>query len=126
MKYAGIFYGHLVYFTAIWYILGLFGVYWVYLVYYGSIWYLYFMFFGIFFPVLVYCTQKTLATPIFDCHRTKEIVIKNINPALLPKLKLTFQKSFGGSYIFLKYKHTQLISGVHIFLKNINTRNATL
>jgi hypothetical protein len=41
MLHVGLFHGHLVYFTAIWYILWLFGI---------------------FSPVLVYCTKKNLAT----------------------------------------------------------------
>jgi hypothetical protein len=41
MEDIGIFYGHLVYFVAIWYILCLFGIN---------------------FPVLVFCTKKNLAT----------------------------------------------------------------
>jgi hypothetical protein len=46
----GLFYGPLVYFGAIWYILG-------HLVYFRP--------FGIYFPVLVSCTERTLAT--LDC-----------------------------------------------------------
>jgi hypothetical protein len=41
MEDVDIFYGHLVHFTAIWYILWLFGIY---------------------FPALVFCTKKNLAT----------------------------------------------------------------
>jgi hypothetical protein len=47
MEDVGIFYGNLVYFTAIWYILCPFGISYGYLV---------------FFPVLVCCTKKNLAT----------------------------------------------------------------
>jgi hypothetical protein len=48
MEDVGILYGHLVYFTAIWYILCTFGLFYSHLVY--------------FFPVLVCCTKKNLAT----------------------------------------------------------------
>jgi hypothetical protein len=48
-KDVGKFYGYFVYFTAIWYILWPFGIF------SGH--------FGIFFPVLVCCTKKNLATP---------------------------------------------------------------
>jgi hypothetical protein len=50
MENIGIFYGHLEYFTAIWYILWPFGNVVV-------IWYLY-----IYFPILVNCVKKNLAT----------------------------------------------------------------
>jgi hypothetical protein len=58
----GIFYGHLVYFKAIWYrclmaicyILRPFRIYYGHLVYFMAIWYI--------FPVLVCCTKKNLAT----------------------------------------------------------------
>jgi hypothetical protein len=56
----GIFYGHLAYhlayFTAIWYIFWLFGICIVWV-------------FGIFFPVLVCCTEKNLAT-LNWCRKT--------------------------------------------------------
>jgi hypothetical protein len=48
MKDVGKFYGHLVYFTNIWY------------VYFVLIWYICWSF-GIFFPVLVCCNKKNLA-----------------------------------------------------------------
>jgi hypothetical protein len=48
MEDVGIFYGHSVYFMAIWYILWLFGIFYGYLVYFS--------------PVLVCCTEKNLAT----------------------------------------------------------------
>jgi hypothetical protein len=48
LENVGIFYGHLVYFTAI-------------LVYFVAIWYNSWLF-GIFFPILVDCTKKNLAT----------------------------------------------------------------
>jgi hypothetical protein len=51
MKVVFKFYGHFVYFTAIWYILGQFGIFCGY--------------FGI-FPVLVCCTKKNLATLCFN------------------------------------------------------------
>jgi hypothetical protein len=63
----GIFYGHLVYFMAIWYILWLFGIFYGYLVYFMAIWYILWPF-GNFVvvwyisPVLVYYTEKNLAT----------------------------------------------------------------
>jgi hypothetical protein len=47
--YVGIFNCHLVYFTAIWYILWHFGIFCGHLV---------------FFPVLVFCTKKNLATVV--------------------------------------------------------------
>jgi hypothetical protein len=39
MEDVGIFYGHLVYFTAIWYISWPFGVFYFYLVYFSLFWY---------------------------------------------------------------------------------------
>jgi hypothetical protein len=59
----GIFYGHLVYFIAIWYILGSFGTFWGHLVHFGVIWYILGSF-GIFFNILLCCTKKNLATQI--------------------------------------------------------------
>jgi hypothetical protein len=49
-----IFYGHLVYLMAIWYILWPFGIFYGHLVYFMLIWYI--------FPVLVSCTKENLAT----------------------------------------------------------------
>jgi hypothetical protein len=57
MKDVGKFYGHLVYFTAIWYILRHFGVLCGNLLYFAVIWYI--------FPVLVFSTKKNLATLSF-------------------------------------------------------------
>jgi ABC-type spermidine/putrescine transport system permease subunit II len=39
MEDVGMFYGHLVYFTAIWYILGPLGTFYGYLVYFFPFWY---------------------------------------------------------------------------------------
>jgi hypothetical protein len=50
MEDVGIIYGHLAYFTAIWYSLWPFGVFYSYI----HIWYN--------FPILVSCTKKNLAT----------------------------------------------------------------
>jgi hypothetical protein len=50
-----VFYGHLAYFTAIWYILWLFGIFVGYLVY--------------IFPVLVCCTKKNLATAVVSLRK---------------------------------------------------------
>jgi hypothetical protein len=50
IKDAGVFYGQLVNYRAIWCILWQFGIF--------------FWLFGIFFPVLVYCTTKNLATKL--------------------------------------------------------------
>jgi hypothetical protein len=64
----GIFYGYLVYFIVIWYILWLFGIFYGYLVYFMVIWYILWLFglflwlFGKFFPFLVCCVKKNLAT----------------------------------------------------------------
>jgi hypothetical protein len=74
----GIFYGHLVYFVAIWYILWSFGIFCGHLVYFVAIWYILWPFgifcgqlvyfftflyifsrFGIFFHVLVCCAKKS-------------------------------------------------------------------
>jgi hypothetical protein len=44
MEDVGIFYGHLIYFTAIWYILWLLGIFYNYLVYFMFIWYNFFRF----------------------------------------------------------------------------------
>jgi hypothetical protein len=57
----GIFYGHLAYFMAIWYILWPFGIFYGHLVYFMAIWYILWQL-GIFFPVLECCTLKNLAT----------------------------------------------------------------
>jgi hypothetical protein len=54
MEKLGIFYDHLVYFTAIGNIFGPFGIY------SGN--------FGIFFPVLVFWTKKNLATLVLTCY----------------------------------------------------------
>jgi hypothetical protein len=54
MENLGIFYGHLVYFTAI-------GN-----MYYMAIWYILWSF-GIFLTVLVFCTKKNLATLTLSC-----------------------------------------------------------
>jgi hypothetical protein len=40
MENIGIFYGHLVYFTAIWYILWIFGIFCSHLIYSEGIWYI--------------------------------------------------------------------------------------
>jgi hypothetical protein len=50
----GIFYGHLVYFTAIRNILRTYGIFYGHIIYFVAIWYI--------FPVLVCCTKKNLAT----------------------------------------------------------------
>jgi hypothetical protein len=55
----GVFYGHVVYFTAIWCILRPFGVFYCHLVYFMVIWDIYVMFIRYFFPVLVCCTKKS-------------------------------------------------------------------
>jgi hypothetical protein len=55
------FYGHLVYFMAIWYILWPFGPFYGQLVFFMAIWYILWLF-GILFPVLVCCHKKNLAT----------------------------------------------------------------
>jgi hypothetical protein len=52
VKDVGLFYGNLVYLAAIWYMFWLFGICFGYLEY-------------VFFPVLVYCTKKNLATLIW-------------------------------------------------------------
>jgi hypothetical protein len=64
-----IFYAHLVYSKAIWYILGHFGIFCCHLIDLVAIWYTYFVaiwyilwLFGIFFPFLICCTKKNLAT----------------------------------------------------------------
>jgi hypothetical protein len=51
MDDVGVFYEHLVYLTAKWYIFG-------HLVHFAVIWYI--------FPILVYCTEKKLATLLFS------------------------------------------------------------
>jgi hypothetical protein len=63
MEDVGIFYGDLLYFTAIWYILRPFVIFYGHLLFfYGHL--VYFWRFGIFFPVLVCCTETNLATLI--------------------------------------------------------------
>jgi hypothetical protein len=54
MEDVGIFYGHLVYFMADWYILETIGKFYGHLVHFLVIWFI--------FPVLVCCTRKNLAT----------------------------------------------------------------
>jgi hypothetical protein len=65
MEDVGIFYGHLAYFTAIWYIL------WSFDIFYGYI-------FGIFSPLLVCCTKKNLAT-LCATHLNSKAEIRNVN-----------------------------------------------
>jgi phosphotransferase system glucose/maltose/N-acetylglucosamine-specific IIC component len=72
MDDVGIFYGHLVDFAAIWYIL------WTFIVYFVVIWYI--------FLVLVSCTKKNLATPNLKSRQSGQVSEKN------DCLK-TFQKS---------------------------------
>jgi hypothetical protein len=68
MKDVGKFYEHFVYFTSIWYILWPFGIFWGH--------------FGIFFPVLVYCSKKNLTTLV---KQTKNVFCYFLDP-LVPKL----------------------------------------
>jgi hypothetical protein len=57
MKQVGTFYGHLVYFKVIWYLLWPFGTF------YGRL---------VYFPVLVCCTKKNLATLVPSiCNRER-------------------------------------------------------
>jgi hypothetical protein len=56
MEVVGIFYGHLVYFQAIWSIFKPFGLVCGHLVYFVAIWYI--------FPILVCCAKKNLATQL--------------------------------------------------------------
>jgi hypothetical protein len=74
----GIFYGNLVYFMAVWYILCLFGIIYGHLVYFITIWFVLMVPWYI-FPALVCCTRKNLATlllsslhvsitPRYCCH----------------------------------------------------------
>jgi hypothetical protein len=71
----------LVYCTAIWTILRPFGIFCGILEYFMVIWYILWQFgifyghFGMFFPVLLCCTQKNLATPgsTFECMRRGDI-----------------------------------------------------
>jgi hypothetical protein len=65
IEYDGIFYGHLVCFVVIWYILWPFGMLCGQLVYFMAIWYVLWTF-GIFLPVLVCCTKKNLATGLSE------------------------------------------------------------
>jgi hypothetical protein len=69
----GIFYGHLVYFTLIWYILCPFGIFYGHLVYFVVIWTI--------FPVLVRCSKKNLATLRF--------VVKTIWKTSISELRRT-------------------------------------
>jgi hypothetical protein len=62
----GIFYGHLVYFMVIWYILWSFGIFYGHLVYCMVIWYILWSF-GHIFPVLVCCITKNLASLVHMC-----------------------------------------------------------
>jgi hypothetical protein len=63
-----LFYGHLVYFTAIWYILWQFGTLYGYSVHYMVIWYIIWLFGTLYgylvhyLPALVCCTMENLAT----------------------------------------------------------------
>jgi hypothetical protein len=58
MEDVGIFYGHLVYFMAIRFILWQFSIFYAHLVYFGVIWYI--------CPVLVSCTKKKIWQPSCD------------------------------------------------------------
>jgi hypothetical protein len=71
MKDVGIFYGHLVHFTVFCHILWAFGIAWGNLVY--------------FFPVLGFCTMKTLATPLHSLD-AKENIGKNHKKNKIEKL----------------------------------------
>jgi hypothetical protein len=73
MENIGIFYGHLVYFTLIWYILCPFGIFYGHLVYFVVIWTI--------FPVLVRCSKKNLATLRF--------VVKTIWKTTISELRRT-------------------------------------
>jgi hypothetical protein len=77
LRLFGIFYGHLVYFMAIWYILLPFGIFYCHLVYFTAIWYIFTTIwyilwpFGIFYGHLVYFTAIwyiLLPFGIFYCH----------------------------------------------------------
>jgi hypothetical protein len=106
MKDAGISYGHLVYFTAFWYILGLFGIFYTCLVVYFSpfwfAWYILWLFRYIFilvwwyyiFPVLVCCTKKNLATlPSIKVRRACLHKLRsNLKMDLRPKNRVTSAK----------------------------------
>jgi hypothetical protein len=85
MEYDCILNGHLLYFTAIWYILWPF-------------WYILWSF-GIFFPVLVLCTRKNLATlTVSRCHRyvafEKELPVSLIAYRPRRNFKFKFQGYF--------------------------------
>jgi hypothetical protein len=74
-----IFYGHLVYFVSIWYILWSFGMYMYFMYIWYSLWS-----FGTWFLVLVCCTKKNLATLPTTVSPSKEWM-HSVNSQLLIK-----------------------------------------
>jgi hypothetical protein len=81
----GIFYGHLVYFKAVWSILWPFGIFYDHLIYFMAIWYI--------FPVLVCCIKKNLAT--------LRAVLKNFLPQTLPSGE---RKGFLNKLCFFRFR----------------------
>jgi hypothetical protein len=75
----GIFYIHLVYFISIWYILSPFGIFYLHLVYFISIWYILWLYdhrdMSYMYPVLLCCTKKNIANQILTTSTT--ILISN-------------------------------------------------
>jgi hypothetical protein len=101
MKDVGKFNGHLVYFTVIWYILRPFGIFCVH--------------FGTFFPVLVCCKKRNLATRIgitrFSFHRIEWDVAtlwKTASIKIRTSLKRLLWKFYCPTYVLTMFGEIQL------------------
>jgi hypothetical protein len=88
-KMLAYFYGHLVYFTAIWYTLWSFGIYFPVLVHYKAnfvvIWYI--------FSVLVCCSTKNLATLQWTMHLKEGEKVDREADAFIIASNLCFDKT---------------------------------
>jgi hypothetical protein len=101
MENVYIFYGHLVYFTAIRYtyfiamsyILWPFGIFCGHLVYFVAIWYILWIF-GIFFHILVCCSKKNLATLVSKRFKMSQFIRFGVFMLLPPSLVPLFFFSF--------------------------------
>jgi hypothetical protein len=86
----GLFYDHFVYFVVIWSILWSFGLFCGHLVY---LW-----LFGIFFPVLVWCEMKNLAT--LPCEQTAKPFLETRSRALRFECRKRGRKFFNCCRVF--------------------------
>jgi hypothetical protein len=114
----GLFYGHLVYFIAIWYILLPFGIFCCHLVYPINFSLVYFP------PILVYCTKKNLSTLkqtmqfLTLCVRIVESTQLTVNlPTLMCFLSLPTVHCHCGMYVCM-YVNVNL----HVFDRKYNRK----